>query len=144
MPGLGRTARDPNTEYVVYEFLFNGRVFYVGLAHGHIRHTRRWGYVANLVRHERAGTLKPAKAKSLVTPSNYVIAAMVRADLPEHEVRVSWRGKGRAQAQLVETARICELAEGGVVLANVQENPIPAPCEVVLRYLGIPPTMQSP
>lgn len=137
MSGLGKVARDPSTEYLVYEFSYNGRVFYVGHAWGNVRHMKRWEYILNLVRHERTGTLKPGKAKDLRTPSNQVIAALIKADLPPHEVSVYWRGKGKANAEPVEKRRIRELVESGAILANVRDNPKPGTPAEVLRYLGV-------
>jgi len=137
MPGLGSIARDPNTEYVVYELAFNDIVFYVGIAWGTVRHMGRWGHVANLVKHELAGTLKPEKAKDLAKTSNQVIATLIKRGLPQHTVRVHWRGRGRGNARAIETQRIRQLAEAGAMLANVQENPRPVTLAEVLAYIGV-------
>ena len=125
---LGARALDPRTPYLVYEFSYNGKVFYVGLAHGHIRHTRRWSWVANLVRHERAGTLKPAKAAALRGKNNQVIAALYRAGLAEHTVTVAWRGHGKRDAEVAELQIIQQRLSEGCLLANIVGNPKrPAP-----------------
>lgn len=137
MPGLGATARDPNTDYLVYEFSFNDRIFYVGLAWGTVRHLGRWGHVLNLVKHERAGSLKPSKAMDLAKTSNQVIATLIKQGLPEHRVNVYWRGKGRENAAVVEQQRILELVNAGVVLANVQRNPKRTSLPEVLAYIGV-------
>jgi hypothetical protein len=140
---LGSRALDPTTPYVVYEFSYNDKVFYVGVAHGKIRHSQRWGYVANLVRHERAGTLAPIKARSLNQKSNAVLAAIIRAGLPEHQWRVAWQGQGKKSAEAEEVVRIKQRLEEGCVLANFQHNPNNARTTVgdILAYLGV---MQGP
>jgi len=53
---LGRRALDQTTPYLVYEFRYNGKVFYVGVAHGHIRHEKRWSHVVNLEGDPSCGT----------------------------------------------------------------------------------------
>lgn len=136
MPGLGERALNPNTKYLVYEFSYNGRVFYVGHAHGEVRHAKRWEHVRNLVRHEQAGTLKPPKAKNLNTPSNRVIATLIKAGLPPHEVKVHWRGHGKAAAAAVEKERIHALVAAGAVLANIAGNPKKSSVAEVLSYIG--------
>jgi hypothetical protein len=90
-----------------------------------------------LVRHQDAGTLKPDKAVDLNRKSNLVIAALIRADLPEHEVRISWRGLGRVAAGKAETARIITLVHQGCVLANDAKNPRRATVVQVLKFLGV-------
>ena len=105
---LGQRALDPKTPYLVYEFSYNGKVFYVGHAHGAIRHTQRWSWVKNLLRHEDAGTLTPAKAAALKQKSNSVIAALIRSGLSEHKVDVPRRGFGKSWAEVEETKRILE------------------------------------
>jgi hypothetical protein len=136
---LGRRALDVTTPYVVYEFSYNGKVFYVGIAHGNIRHTRRWGHIANLVRHEQAGTLKPIKARALSQKSNTVLAALIRAGLPEHQWRVVWQGKGKKAAEAEEKIRIKQRLDEGCMLANIQHNPknTDATVDQIIDYLGV-------
>jgi len=134
---LGPKALDPITPYHVYEFWARGRVFYVGLTWSEIRTHGRWGHVKNLVKHEDSGTLKPGKRSDLYRKSNQVIAALIRAGEPEHEVRISWRGYGSAAADAAETTRILELVQLGAVLANDAKNPRRASVEDVLSYLGL-------
>lgn len=134
---LGYRALDPNTPYLVYEFAHNGKVFYVGVAHGHIRHAKRWGHVANLVRHEALGTLKPNKAKNLNQKSNQVIAALIQAGCPEHDVRVSWRGLGKQTAEVEEKLCIQARLDEGCLLANIQYNTrSDVTVDQILQYLG--------
>ena len=134
---IGSTALDPNTEYKVYEFWFNGRVFYVGHSWGNIRHAKRWGHVKNLLKHEAAGTLTASKARDLNTPNNRVIAALITRKLPEYTVQVHWSGRGKANAEPIEKQRIRELLGHGCVLANIKDNPSPASVHKVLKYLGV-------
>ena len=135
---LGERALNPNTPYLVYEFLYNGGVFYVGLAHGHIRHTRRWSHVANLVRHENAGTLKPSKAADLGRKSNQVIAALIRAGLIEHTVSVAWKGMGKKQAEIEEARVIRQRLAEGCLLANIAGNKNHrVTVDEILRYLNV-------
>jgi squalene cyclase len=134
---LGAKALDPTMPYHVYEFWARGRVFYVGLTWSETRTHGRWGHVKNLVRHEDAGTLKPDKRSDLYRKSNQVIAALIRAGEPQHEVRISWRGAGSIAADQAETGRILQLVESGSVLANNAKNPRPASLEEILAYLGV-------
>lgn len=76
----GPKARDPTTPYLVYAFVWRGKVFYVGLGQAKsARHTHRWLFVKNLVEHEAKGTLKPGKRRALEGKSCSVIAALIRA-----------------------------------------------------------------
>jgi hypothetical protein len=135
---LGERALNPNTQYLVYEFSYNDKVFYVGLAHGHIRHTRRWGHVANLLRHENAGTLKPSKAADLGRKSNQIISALIRAGLPEHTVSVAWKGLGKKQAEVEEAKIIRQRLAEGCLLANIAGNTNNrVTVDEILRYLKV-------
>jgi hypothetical protein len=136
---LGRRASDATTPYLVYEFLYNGKVFYVGVAHGNIRHTRRWGHIANLVRHEQAGSLKPIKAHALNQKSNAVLATLIRAGLAEHQWRVVWQGEGKNAAETEEKMRIARRLDEGCILANIQHNPknSDATVDQIIDYLSV-------
>jgi hypothetical protein len=134
---LGPIALDPTTPYHIYEYWARGRVFYVGLTWSETRSHGRWGHVKNLVRHEDSGTLKPSKRADLYRKSNQVIAALIRAGEPEHEVRIFWRGLGSDAAEEAETQRILQLVESGAVLANDAKNLRRASLEEVLSYLGL-------
>jgi hypothetical protein len=142
---LGSRALNPETPYLVYEFSYNGKVFYVGIAHGNIRHTHRWSYVANLVRHEQAGTLAPGKAPSLKQKSNAVLVRLMHAGLPEHQWSVAWEGLGKKAAEAEEVVRIKQRLDEGCVLANIQHNPKHATTTVddILLYLGVGETQRQ-
>ena len=132
----GAIARDPATPYLVYAFVWRGKVFYVGLAQARsTRHTHRWSFVANLLRHERAGTLKEDKRRELVRKSNAVLAELQRAGLEKHEVHVLWEGIGRAACEVEEARHIREHLAAGCVLANVSGGG-GASVRDVLAYLG--------
>jgi len=137
---LGQVALNPDTEYHVYEYAVGEKVFYVGISWSDVRSHGRWGHVRNLVRHLDAGTLKPAKASDLKRKSNQVIAALIRAGLPEHTVRIHWRGKGRLAAEAAESKRIAELRQQGHILANEAKNPKRATLAELLVYLGLSET----
>jgi hypothetical protein len=135
---IGEIALNPNTPYFIYEYSVAGRIFYVGITWSDTRAYKRWSHVRNLVRHEDAGTLKPAKATDLGRKSNRVIAALIRAGMKEHDVCKSWHGVGRAAAEQAEPRRIRELALSGCMLANEEYNPRPASLQEILLYLGVP------
>lgn len=99
--------------------------------------TCRWVHVKNLVKHEDQGTLTPAKRKGLYRKSNQVIAALIRAGLPEHQVTIPWRGIGKGLAEIEEEQQIKKRCVEGCVLANVNHNPKQPSVDEVLRYLGI-------
>jgi hypothetical protein len=134
----GPKARNPATPYLVYEFSYNGKVFYIGICQGSTRHSHRWSFVKNLLRHHDAGTLKPAKATGLNCLSNRVITALIRAGLPEHTVTITWRGLGRASALQEEAKQMGERLAEGCLLANISGNPNKATVEQILKYLSVP------
>jgi hypothetical protein len=134
---FGSKARDPTTPYLVYNFVWRGKVFYVGLGQAKsTRHTHRWLFVKNLVEHEAKGTLKPGKRRALEGKSNSVLAALIRAGLEPHEVRVLWQGVGREQAKREEKRQISVRVAQGCILANVQGLPVQRSLGEVLEYLG--------
>lgn len=134
---LGTEALNPTTPYFIYEYLVEGKVFYVGISWSDVRSHKRWNHVCNLVRHEVAGTLKPEKKRDLERKSNQVIAAMYRAGMKEHEVRITWRGVGKVAAEAQEKLRISELVRHGAKLANSDHNPAPVSLEELLAHLDI-------
>jgi hypothetical protein len=134
---IGTVSLDPNTPYLVYEFSFNNKVFYVGHTWGTVRHGGRWGHVKNLVKHEIAGTLKPDKANDLNRKSNRVIATLIYNNLPEHTVAVTWRGLGKALAAAEERKQILRRVSEGCLLANVDDNPRQASVREILQHLGV-------
>lgn len=121
----------------MYEFSYNGKVFYVGIGSSSRRATHRWAYVKNLLRHQDADTLKPAKEAGLKGPNNSVITALIRAGLPEHTVTFPWRGHGRKHAVREKTKRINQRLAEGCLLTNVVGNPNKASVEEILTYLGV-------
>jgi hypothetical protein len=139
---LGERALDPDTPYIVYEYSVGGKVFYVGIAAKEsIRHTDRWNYVRNLVRHEDDGTLKPDKARDLYRKSNQVVAGLIRAGLQEEDMFIddkAWEGLGRENAERAEAPLIRRRAEQGCLLANIQHNPNNhVTVDEILAYLGV-------
>jgi hypothetical protein len=136
---LGTIARDPNTPYHVYEWSFNGRVFYVGHTHSEEESHGRWDHIKTLLAREAAGPLDPNTARAMKRKSSSVIATLIRAGLPEHKVAVYWNGLGKTQAQVVEKRRIRELSAKGCRLANDICNPQKAELDEILNYLGIDP-----
>lgn len=136
---FGAIAADPNTSYIVYAFVWRRKVFYIGICQEHsTRHTHRWSFVKNLVRHEQQGTLKPEKRAELERKSNAVVAALVRAGLEAHEPIVLWRGKGQANAKVAEAEHIRQhLADGKNKLANIQGLGSQFELSEVLSYLGV-------
>jgi hypothetical protein len=120
---LEERALDPDTPYIVYEFSYNRKVFYVGIgAEQNNRHTDRYRYVRNLVRHDDEGTLKPDKAEDLNRKSNLVIARLIRAGLlPKDDdlvITKAWKGLGKKNAEDVEAPLIRQRVEEGCLLAN--------------------------
>lgn len=134
---LGVKALDPNTPYFVYEFVFNGKVFYVGHTYHPVRANGRWTHVKNLVRLENNGTLSRGKRADLYRKSNQVIAALIRAGLPPHQVAISWRGIGKRQADIAEEQRILKRCAEGCVLANINHTVKEASVDEILQYLGV-------
>lgn len=116
--------QDPHWPYLVYEFSYNEKIFYVGVAPDHTtRHTGRWGYVKNLVRHADAGTLTAGKEKDFNHKCNQVLATLIRAGLPQHTLSIAWRGQGKEAAKIAELSIIGRRIAEGCLLANVQGNP---------------------
>jgi len=134
---FGSKARDPTTPYLVYAFVWRERVFYIGLGQARsTRHTHRWSFVKNLVQHKAKGTLKAEKRRELERKSNSVLAALIRAGMEPHEVRVLWQGVGRAQAEREEGKQTSFHVAQGCVLANVQGLQVQHSVSEVLQYLG--------
>jgi len=131
--------QDPNWPYLVYEFSYNQRVFYVGVApDGTTRNTGRWPYVRNLVRHAEAGTLREGKARDLNQKCNQVIAKLIRAGLPEHKHSIAWRGLGKEAARIAEVRQIERRIAEGCLLANIQGNPNKAvTVDEIIHSLGV-------
>jgi hypothetical protein len=117
---VGDRALNPNTRYFVYEFAFGTKIFYVGVAHSQLRMRGRWSFVKNLLKHEDVGTLKPAKARSLATKSNQVIAALIRSGANEYDVLCPWTGTGKTAAEAQEKKQIKLRLSQGCRLANQQ------------------------
>ncbi len=134
---LGSKAKDPNTRYVVYEFVFNGRVYYTGIGPADSkRATDRWNYVGKqLERLKREGALPLGKLRDLEKTSGAVIRALIERGEGPHEIRYPWVGVGRREALIQEAKRMDFLLNEGCVLANVVGNPKPATVGEVLRYL---------
>jgi hypothetical protein len=101
----------------------------------------RWNYVRNLVQHEDAGTLKPAKARDLNRKSNRVVAGLIRAGLQEQQMVVNdkaWRGLGKVNAEAAEEPRIRQRIDEGCLLANIQHNPKHnVTVDEILAHLGV-------
>jgi hypothetical protein len=115
--------QDPDWPYLVYEFSYNEKVFYVGVAPEHTtRHTGRWGYVRNLVRHADAGTLTEGKARDFNQKCNQVLTKLIRAGLPQYALFIAWRGQGKKAAKIAELSIIRRRIAEGYLLANMQGN----------------------
>jgi hypothetical protein len=126
------------TPYVVYEYWWNDRPFYVGVGGTLLRANGRWGHVKNLVRLETEGTIPSGKKADLARLSNQVIAALIKRGLEPYEVHEYCRVMGKSAAERVESKRIVELAGLGCVLANRAGNPRLGSLEEVLAYLEVP------
>jgi hypothetical protein len=83
----------------------------------------------------KARNLKPDKAAGMKRLGSRVIAALIRAGLPEHTVTFPWRGLGRKSAEIEETKRIRQRLAEGCLLANKSGNPNKATVEQILKYL---------
>ncbi len=135
---FGLKARDPETPYLVYAFAWNDKIYYVGLGQAKsTRHTHRWLFIKNLLRHEAAGTLRPDKRRALEGKSNKVIASLQRAGCESHEVRVLWRGVGRANAEIEEAKFIAKHVGEGCALANVHCTSVEHTVDEIVNYLGV-------
>ena len=132
-------ARDPNRPYLVYAFAWRMRIFYIGLAgQDGTRHTHRWKFVQNLVRHEEQGTLTPDKRVELFRASNAVIRALVRSGVEPIDTVILWEGIGRTAALEAETLFLEAHRRAGTVLANIHGMDRPHSVEEVLQYLRAP------
>lgn len=134
----GEKASNPETPYVVYEFLVKGRVCYIGIGQqGSTRATDRWNYVSRqLERLDKEGALPTGKMADIRKTSGAVIAAMIRQGIERHAIDYPWEGFGRQAALAAERAQIERRLSEGCVLANVDGNPKPATTDEVLAYLG--------
>lgn len=153
---IGERANDPNTPYCIYEFSFNGKVFYVGQGYHWREILGRYRFVrGKLANRER-------NAKLLSRTVLAVIAAMIDAGYSEDCLTVStnyplshpemcigvrkqtsselWAGLGKHRASDPEKKQIARRLDEGCVLANAQGLPpgrTPATVAEVLSYLGI-------
>ena len=154
----GEKANDPKTPYYVYEFSFNGKVFYIGSTYHYVRSHKRWGHVANLRELEKAGTIPRKKLVDLNCTNSRVLAALIddrmseslmtvsTAYLPERPVRVTtkrdaglWFGRGQTNAENAEKDQIAKRISQNCVLSNIKDLPAgiqPAAVDDVLRYIG--------
>lgn len=141
----GEVAKNPLTPYLVYAFVWRGKMFYIGKAQqGKTRHTHRWQHVEGLRRSLQAGTISASKLKDLNTTDNAVIAELQRLGLEEHEFPIIWEGLGSKAALVEEKVLIRQAIKDGCVMANIQHG-AGYTVDDVLVYLGVrsrarPPT----
>lgn len=152
----GEIANDPSMPYYVYEFSFNGSVFYVGQGY-------HWKEVLGRYRFVRVKLAHREKNSKLLSRTVIaVIAAMIDAGYPEDSLTVStkyllthperaigvterrnpelWAGLGKLNALGPEGEQIAKRINEGCVLANAQLLPpgiTPATIDKVLGYLRI-------
>jgi hypothetical protein len=153
---IGERANNPKTPYYVYEFSFDGRVFYVGQGYHPVEILGRYRFVRLKLDH------REKNSKLLSRTVIAVIVAMIDAHYPEGSLTVStkyllthtedstgvteqrnpelWSGLGKQNALDPERKQIAKRIDEGCVLANAQLLPpgrTPATLDEVLRYLGI-------
>ena len=154
---IGERANNPKTPYCVYEYSFDGRVFYVGQGFHWREILGRYRYVRGKLVH------REKNSKLLRRTVIAVIAAMIDAGYPEAFLTVStkhllthpgnstgvteqrnpelWAALGKKNALDPEKKQIAKRIDERCVLANVQHLPegrTPATVAEVLSYLGIP------
>ena len=130
-------ANDPKTPYYVYEFSFNNKVFYIGHTYHPDRSGGRWGWVKNVLRLEKSGKIPPRKLRDLNTPSNRVIAELIKAGLHEHVVTKCRPCLGKKQSRVEEEKQIRKRLSEGCVLSNRMHNPESPTVAQILKYLGV-------
>ena len=129
-------------DYYVYEFLLNGKVFYVGKTYHHERSHGRLSFVKNLVENKNRGIISSDTKKKLDIPSNSVIAALTDAGLQEQYSVSVCRPCLEALAEDEEKKQIAKRLSEHCVLANDSDLPPgiqPATVNDVLRNLCVTP-----
>ena len=131
-------SSDPRTEYFVYEFLVNKKVFYVGHTYGVERHSNRWNHFKPIVKSQDEGRISESELKKLRPLCAQVIAWLIRNGGPELVVTrgpsVLGKEGGARQEKLTIDKRIRE----GCILSNEKLVPRPLPSrDQVLKYLGV-------
>ncbi len=119
---FGPRARNPETSYLVYALSWREKVFYIGICQSEsTRHTHRWKYVCNLLKHESNRTLKPDKKRELYRKSNAVIAALQRGNYEDKDyvvIKLQDEISGRRAAEKAEAKFIASHLAEKCVLAN--------------------------